>query len=76
MKLEISPNVDIIISIVVALIYLGAQGTLALPKGVPPEWAPYIASWCNFAVGIYIVISPMFPAFSSHMPGPLVPPRK
>ena len=72
MKAQVSPTIDTLISVVIALVYLGAQGTLALPKGVPPEWAPYIASWCNFFVGIYIVVAPLFPAFSSSIPGPLV----
>lgn len=72
LKNGIDPSLDTIISVVVALIWVGAQGTLNLPKGVPPEWAPYIASWCTFLVGIYIVIAPFFPAFASKLPGPLV----
>jgi hypothetical protein len=72
--MQVSPKTQIIIAIVVALLYAGANGTVGLPLGIPPEWGAYIASWSHWLIGVYLVIAPFVPAFSSSARGPLAPP--
>ncbi len=78
MNLQIDPKWDTIISVAVALLYFAAQGNQALPLGIPHEWGPYIQSWANWLIGLYLVIAPFFPALSAAKPGPLVatPPKR
>ncbi len=74
MKFQISPAVQIWIGVVVAIITLGAKGTLTLPIGIPETWGPIIQSWDNFILQIYAVIAPVMAAYSNSQPGPLAPP--
>lgn len=73
-KIQISPKAQIIWGIVVALLFYAAHGSVALPLGVPPSVGPYITSWANAFVGIYLALQPFMPAFASSAPGPLAPP--
>lgn len=72
--MKVNPNVQIILGVVVALLYAAAKGQIGLPLGVPAEWGAYISSWANWLTGIYLVVAPLLPAFSSSVPGPLAPP--
>ena len=73
-KFQISPQVQIIVGIVVAILTLGSKGALQLPLGIPLSWGPIIQSWDNFILQIYGVVAPFMAAYSSSEPGPLAPP--
>ena len=75
MKFQLDPKTQMWIMAAVALVYIGANGTVALPLGVPEWVGPYIHSWSQFAISIYLVLAPiLLPGFSSSLPGPLAPP--
>jgi hypothetical protein len=72
-KFQISPQFQMIVGIIVALLTLAAHGTVSLPLGVPPAVGPIIQSWANFVLQIYAVLAPAMAAYSSSDPGPLAP---
>jgi hypothetical protein len=72
--MKISPNIQIAIGVIVAVLTAAAQGAIKLPMGVPPEWGAYFVSWDNFLLTIYSYAAPAMLAFSSSAPGPLAPP--
>ena len=72
--MQIDPKTQMWIAAIVAVLTLGAHGTLALPMGIPPEAGAVLASWDNFILQIYAVVSPILLAYSSSKPGPLAPP--
>ena len=72
--MQLDPKTQMWIAAVVAIITLAAHGTLALPTGIPPEAGAVLASWSNFILQIYAVVSPIMLAYSSSKPGPLAPP--
>ena len=71
---QVDPKVHTIIAVIVALLMLAAQGSVALPLGIPAAWGAYITSWASFIVAIYVCITPILTAYSSSQPGPLAPP--
>ena len=75
MKFQIDPKAQMWIMAAVALLYIGAQNSVSLPLGIPEWVGPYIHSWSNFIIQIYLVLAPiLLPGFSSSLPGPLAPP--
>ena len=75
MKFQIDPKAQMWIMATVALLYIGAQNSIALPLGIPEWIGPYLHSWSNFLIQIYLVLAPiLLPGFSSSLPGPLAPP--
>lgn len=64
-------QIGTVVSIIMALVALGSQGSIHLPLGVPESWGPYIVSWSGFIMAIYLVINPFLP---SDVFGPLKPP--
>ena len=75
MKIQIDPKVQMIVMAIVALLYIGAQNSVALPLGIPEWVGPYLHSWSNFLIQIYLVLAPiLLPGLSSSLPGPLAPP--
>lgn len=71
--MKISPNVQIVVGTVVAVLTVLANGTVGLPMGIPPEWGQYFVSWDDFLLKIYAVAAPVMLGFSSSQPGPLAP---
>ncbi len=75
MKIQLDPKLQMWIMAIVALVYIGANGSVALPLGVPEWVGPYIHSWSQFFISIYLVLAPIvLPGFSSSLPGPFAPP--
>lgn len=75
MKVQINPKTQMWIMAVVALLYIGAQNSIALPLGIPVWVGPYIHSWSNALIQVYLALSPiLLPGLSSSVPGPLAPP--
>ena len=73
-KFQISPNVQIVVGAIVAVLTLGSKGAIQLPAGIPTSWGPIIDSWSTFILQIYSVIAPIMLAYTSSQPGPLAPP--
>ena len=73
-KFQISPNVQIVVGAIVAVLTLGSKGAIQLPAGIPASWGPIIDSWSTFILQIYSVIAPIMLAYTSSAPGPLAPP--
>ena len=73
-KFQISPNVQIVVGAIVAVLTLGSKGAIQLPAGIPASWGPIIDSWSTFILQIYSVIAPIMLAYTSSQPGPLAPP--
>lgn len=72
-KFQISPQFQMVVGIVVALLTLAAHGSVALPLGIPSSVGPIIQSWAGFVLQIYAVLAPTMAAYSSSDPGPLAP---
>ena len=72
-RFQISPNVQIVVGAIVAVLTLGSKGAIQLPAGVPASWGPIVDSWSAFILQIYSVIAPIMLAYSSSQPGPLAP---
>jgi hypothetical protein len=70
---QIDPKVLTIISAVVAIMTLLAQGSVQFPLGVPAHAAAIIVSWDNFLLHIYVVVAPVLIGYSSSQPGPFAP---
>jgi hypothetical protein len=72
MKLQVSPTTDFWISVVLAIFAALATGTVAFPDSVPATAQHNIKQWAAFIVGYYTILAPLFPGFSSALPGPFV----
>ena len=73
-KFQISPNVQIVVGAIVAVLTLGSKGAIQLPVGIPVSWGPIVGSWSTFILQIYSVIAPIMLAYTSSQPGPRAPP--
>lgn len=72
--MQINPKIAFAVAIAMALIAMAAQGSVALPLGVPEIWGKYITSWSNFAVNVYVIaISPVLIRFGLNFTAPNAP---
>lgn len=72
--MQLNPKIAFVVAIVMALIAMAAQGSVALPLGVPEIWGKYITSWSNFLVNVYVIaISPVLLRFGLNFTAPNAP---
>lgn len=69
--MQISPNVAVIINIVLGVLTLISSGTLSFTGIVSPATAAQIVAWSASGIA---VINVVMHAFASSAPGPLAPP--
>jgi len=66
------PQTQTVIAIVAAILGAIAQGSIALPVGIPPDVVSEIKSWFGFVVAIYLIAN-AYMTGASKGPGPWAP---
>ena len=72
-RFSINPNVDMYLSIALAVIAGVSTGALPAPFGISAEQWLVVTKICGTVVTYATFLSPFFPALSSAKQGPLVP---
>lgn len=72
MNFSIDPKVQLVLTIIAAIIGAIATGTVGAPPDFNPELWKHIHDWSAYIVGWAAILSPVLPLFSSAKAGPLV----
>jgi hypothetical protein len=72
----IDPKYIMYLGLLVSIEQAIGHGTVSLTNIVPPDWQPYITSWCNLLAWVGTAIMTWQAAISSNAPGPLINPPK
>ena len=72
MNFLISPNVQLVFTMIAAAIGAIATGVIGAPPGVAAVTWAIVHDWCAYIVGWAAIFSPILPALSSAKAGLLV----
>ena len=72
MNFSISPNVQLVFTMIAAAIGAIATGVIGAPPGVAAVTWAVVHDWCAYIVGWAAIFSPILPALSSTKAGLLV----